>query len=400
MAFAGTGPYYPQQPNDAVNSDAVYVPTVNPDSYMPPGGQGTVFSVGIESDTTSTYQYGTDFFQNQGRTYAIGVDVSQTSGGTAPGAASAANSTISPATASITANGTSTQIITVTASDVNNNPLTSGGATVVFVLVGGGTLSSPTVDNGNGTYTTTLTSPTIAGNATVTATLGGIPVGTAVSASSSVVTFTPASGPGSPVYFGNPLVNAPGGADGLPPLVILGEYSAAGPLPSSSLALPNGTITDVQFYGDNYILIFYVLQPLGSGAYPNEQTFQVVASQSFQGSLSTGVQDLSGLSIPVSDGDLLAFAGVGPYYAGNNDALNSDATYEDASNPGSYSATPPGGAGTQFTVGLNGDSTANYEYLPEYLHASGPDLFHWRGGFRDLGRNTSRPPGPFCDLGN
>src|SRR5258708_1388498 len=55
---------------------------------------------------------------------------------------------------------------------------------------GGGTLSSVT-DNGNGTYTATLTSPTTTGSATVTATLGGTAVGTSVSASSSVVTFTP-----------------------------------------------------------------------------------------------------------------------------------------------------------------------------------------------------------------
>src|SRR5207237_2336305 len=56
--------------------------------------------------------------------------------------------------------------------------------------VGGGTLSSVT-DNGNGTYTVTLTSPTTAGSATVTGTLGVPAIGTAVGASSSVVTFTP-----------------------------------------------------------------------------------------------------------------------------------------------------------------------------------------------------------------
>src|SRR2546429_290635 len=97
---------------------------------------------------------------------------------------------MSPATASITANGSSSQVITVQARDVNNNNLTTGGATVVMSNAGGGTLSGVT-DNGNGTYTATLTSPTTTGSATVTATLGGTAVGTAVSASSSVVTFTP-----------------------------------------------------------------------------------------------------------------------------------------------------------------------------------------------------------------
>src|SRR5205823_4987804 len=106
------------------------------------------------------------------------------------GPASAAHSTISPATASITADGSSTQVITVQARDVNNNNLTTGGATVVMNKVGGGTLSGVT-DNGNGTYTVTLSSPRSTGAPTVTATLAGTAVGTAVSASSSVVTFAP-----------------------------------------------------------------------------------------------------------------------------------------------------------------------------------------------------------------
>src|SRR5258705_9778260 len=46
------------------------------------------------------------------------------------GAVSAAHSTVSPATASITADGSSTQVITVQARDVNDNNLTTGGSTV------------------------------------------------------------------------------------------------------------------------------------------------------------------------------------------------------------------------------------------------------------------------------
>jgi len=105
------------------------------------------------------------------------------------GAADASHSTMSPATASLTANGTSTQVITVQARDTNNNNRTSGGDAVVFPIVGPGSLSS-TTDNGNGTYTTTLTSPTTHGVGSITATLGGTAVGTAVAASSSVVTYT------------------------------------------------------------------------------------------------------------------------------------------------------------------------------------------------------------------
>src|SRR2546426_534999 len=49
-----------------------------------------------------------------------------------PGAVDAAHSTVSPATASITADGSSIQTITVQARDVNNNNLTAGGATVAM----------------------------------------------------------------------------------------------------------------------------------------------------------------------------------------------------------------------------------------------------------------------------
>lgn len=117
------------------------------------------------------------------------ITIPSTGGGGGPGPVSASHSTVSPATASIAANGTSTQIITVQARDTNNVNETSGGATVVFSRSGTGTLSG-TTDVGNGTYRATLTSPASAGLATVTATLNGTSVGTAVGASQSVVTFT------------------------------------------------------------------------------------------------------------------------------------------------------------------------------------------------------------------
>ena len=60
----------------------------------------------------------------------------------------------------------------------------------MFALAGSGTLSG-TTDNGDGTYSATVTSPTAAGIGTITATLGGVAVGTAAGASSSVVTYTP-----------------------------------------------------------------------------------------------------------------------------------------------------------------------------------------------------------------
>jgi CxxC motif-containing protein (DUF1111 family) len=106
-----------------------------------------------------------------------------------PGPVSAAHSVISPALVSLTANGTNSQVITVQARDANNVNETNGGATVVFsVSSGTGTIGS-TTDNGNGTYGATLKAPTSAGSGTVTATLNGTAVGTAVGAGQCVATY-------------------------------------------------------------------------------------------------------------------------------------------------------------------------------------------------------------------
>jgi len=101
---------------------------------------------------------------------------------------SAANSTVSPPLASLTANGGSTQVITVQARGTNNNNITTGGATVVFTLSGTGTISG-TTDNDNGTYTATLTAPTAVNSASITATLNGVAVGTAVGATNCEATY-------------------------------------------------------------------------------------------------------------------------------------------------------------------------------------------------------------------
>ena len=106
-----------------------------------------------------------------------------------PAEAVAAHSVVSPATALITADGTSTQVITVQARDVHDHNLTIGGATVVITRSSGtGTIGSVT-DHGGGTYTATVTAPTTAGAGTFEATLGGVAVGTAVGAASAVITY-------------------------------------------------------------------------------------------------------------------------------------------------------------------------------------------------------------------
>jgi hypothetical protein len=177
-------------------------------------------------------------------------------------------------------------------------------------------------------------------------------------------------------YFGNGLSVPNGGSDGSPPLVILGEYNAAGPLPTSDVILPTGTVEDVRFYGQDYDFTLYALSHVSSGPQPNEQTFQVVASETFSGSASSpGVETLAVSGFSVTAGDLLAFAGIGPWYPQNpNDTPPSDATYEDAAYAFSgtpFIATPPGGAGTVFSVGIDPDPSATYDYIADYYGNQG-----------------------------
>jgi adhesin/invasin len=88
-----------------------------------------------------------------------------------PGPPSGATSEITASPTSIPADGTSTSTITVLLRDAFGNPLTTGGATVA-VSTNLGTLG-PVTDNGNGTYSATLTSSTTAGTATISGTVNG-----------------------------------------------------------------------------------------------------------------------------------------------------------------------------------------------------------------------------------
>ena len=93
-----------------------------------------------------------------------------------PAAPDAAQSTLTPTSASIAANGISTQILTVQARDASGNNTTSGGATVVITKLSGTGSIGAVTDNGNGTYTATVTSPNTTGSGTFAATLNGNPV--------------------------------------------------------------------------------------------------------------------------------------------------------------------------------------------------------------------------------
>jgi adhesin/invasin len=109
------------------------------------------------------------------------------------GPASAAHSTIAAAPATVTADGTSSATITVQARDAADTPETAGGAAVALATTRG-TLSAVR-DDGDGTYTATLTSSQ-AGVAVVTATLDGAGVtGSASVTFSAVPSIPPAATP-------------------------------------------------------------------------------------------------------------------------------------------------------------------------------------------------------------
>ncbi len=86
-----------------------------------------------------------------------------------PGAASASTTTIAANPSVILNNGFSTSTITIQLKDSEGNNRTTGGETIVLSTTDG-SLGSVT-DNGNGTYSATLTSSVIAGTATITGTL-------------------------------------------------------------------------------------------------------------------------------------------------------------------------------------------------------------------------------------
>ena len=73
LAFAGIGPYYPQQPNDAVGSDATYESSSKPNTFTAiPPTTGQTFTVGTHGDPNATYDIGPYLRGNQGRSYGIG----------------------------------------------------------------------------------------------------------------------------------------------------------------------------------------------------------------------------------------------------------------------------------------------------------------------------------------
>lgn len=92
-----------------------------------------------------------------------------------PAAANADSSFISVSQDTLIADGVSETTITVQLRDVYGNNLSSGGDNVTISRTGTGTLSSVT-DNGDGTYSATLTAPNNVGSATISASVNSTPI--------------------------------------------------------------------------------------------------------------------------------------------------------------------------------------------------------------------------------
>ncbi|MFD1176923.1 invasin domain 3-containing protein [Paenibacillus puldeungensis] len=91
-----------------------------------------------------------------------------------PGAVSLTNSTVAVDKSTLVADGTSQAMITVKLKDAQGNALTSGGEKVAISSTLGKV--SDVTDQGNGSYTATLTAPTTLGSAKITASVDGSPL--------------------------------------------------------------------------------------------------------------------------------------------------------------------------------------------------------------------------------
>ncbi|WP_269009631.1 invasin domain 3-containing protein [Aquirufa ecclesiirivi] len=145
-------------------------------------GVGTISAVtdnanGTYTATVSSLEAGTGVFVatiNASPVLSGAATQTQASITFTVGAANATASTLTPTTANLLADG-STQTLTVTVKDQNGNLITTGGATVLITKSSGvGTVSAVT-DNGNGTYTATVSSTT-PGTGVFVASLNGNPV--------------------------------------------------------------------------------------------------------------------------------------------------------------------------------------------------------------------------------
>lgn len=107
-----------------------------------------------------------------------------------PAVASADSSMITVSQDTLIADGASQSVITVQLRDEFGNNLITGGDDVQVSRTGTGTLLSSTIDNGDGTYTDTLTAPNGVGSATISAVIDASGSATSITSGDPQVVFT------------------------------------------------------------------------------------------------------------------------------------------------------------------------------------------------------------------
>ena len=154
---------------------------------------------------------------------------------------SAEYSTLTPGSASITADGTSTQELTVTVKDTNGNNMTTGGADVAITKSSGtGSIGSVT-DNGNGTYSATVNSPGTAGSGLFVATIAGAPVkGGTDAQSQATVTYSAGAASQIAVNAGDSQTATVGSVVGTAPSVMVKDANN-NPVSDVGVTFANGT---------------------------------------------------------------------------------------------------------------------------------------------------------------
>jgi adhesin/invasin len=205
-----------------------------------------------------------------------------------PGPASGATSLLSANPTSIAANGSSTSTITVQLRDSLDNPLTTGGATVTLSTTAGA-LSGVT-DNGNGTYTASLTSATTPGSATVSGTVNGSSID-----DTAVVMFT---GPG-PASGATSLISAS-------PTSIPADGSSTSTI---TVELRDASGTPLTSGGDN-VLLSTTAGTLGSVSDNGNGTYTATLTASTTGGSATISGTVNGGAI--TDTAVVTFTGPGP----------------------------------------------------------------------------------------
>ena len=185
-----------------------------------PGG-GTLSGTTTVAAVSGVATFSTLSINRTGSGYTLAASSGSLTGATSapfaitPGPASPATSQITASPTSIPANGTSTSTITVELRDALGNPLTSGGALVALNTTGGN-LGAVT-NNGNGTYTATLTSPS--STATTTATITGTVNGATMS-DTATVTFTGVAPVATRLVFGQQPTNEQAGTTISPAITV------------------------------------------------------------------------------------------------------------------------------------------------------------------------------------